>query len=84
MKADQPDLPLTSRQLVVSQLVQSRGRNEVSVPYIRLSGLWLKRAGFSIGARIEVLIQPGKLLLICSEETEQRLSAGNLPHTDPG
>lgn len=84
MKADQPDLPLTSRQLVVSQLVQSRGRNEVSVPYIRLSGLWLKRAGFSIGARIEVLIQPGKLLLICPEETEQRLSAGNLPHTDPG
>jgi hypothetical protein len=60
----QPDLPLTSRQLVVSQLVQPRGRDLVSVPYIRLSGLWLKRAGFPIGARIEVRISQGELLLV--------------------
>lgn len=70
MKTDQQsDLPLTSRQLVVSQLVQSRGRDLVSVPYIRLSGLWLKRAGFPIGARIEVQIRQGKLLLVRSDTT---------------
>jgi hypothetical protein len=80
---NQPELPITSRQLVVSQLVQSRGRDLVSVPYIRLSGLWLKRAGFSIGTRIEVLIQPGKLLIVCSEP-EQNARAANLPHTDFG
>jgi len=61
---NQPELPITSRQLIVSQLVQSRGRDLVSVPYIRLSGLWLNRAGFPIGARIEVRIKRGKLLLV--------------------
>lgn len=68
MRADHwADQPLTSRQLVVSQLTQSRRRDLVSVPYIRLSGLWLKRAGFPIGARIEVRIRQGKLLLIRSD-----------------
>jgi len=68
---NQPELPITSRQLVVSQLVQSRGRDLVSVPYIRLSGLWLKHAGFPIGARIEVRIKRGKLLLLCSASIDQ-------------
>ena len=68
MKANhQADRPLTSRQLVVSQLSQSRRRDLVSVPYIRMAGLWLKRAGFPIGARIEVQIGHGKLLLIRSD-----------------
>jgi hypothetical protein len=61
---NQPELPITSRQLVVSQLVQSRARDLVSVPYVRLAGLWLNRAGFPIGARIEVRIKRGKLLLV--------------------
>jgi hypothetical protein len=69
---NQPELPITSRQLVVSQLVQSRDRDLVSVPYIRLSGLWLKRAGFPIGARIEVRIKRGKLLLLRSDLTDQK------------
>lgn len=69
---NQPELPITSRQIVVSYLVQSRGRDLVSVPYIRLSGLWLNRAGFPIGARIEVRIKRGKLLLLCSAPTDQK------------
>ena len=57
MAADSPpELPIASRHLVVSQLDRPRGRDLVAVPYIRLSGLWLKRAGFPIGARIEVRI----------------------------
>jgi toxic protein SymE len=33
------------------------------VPFVRLSGRWLRELGFSVGERIEVEATPGRLVL---------------------
>jgi toxic protein SymE len=33
------------------------------VPFVRLSGRWLRELGFSVGERIEVEAEPGRLVL---------------------
>ncbi len=57
---------LTSRRLTVSYWVspvrRSTGRG-VSLPYLRLLGRWLERAGFAIGSTVRVSVSPGKLMI---------------------
>lgn len=33
------------------------------VPKLRLNGLWLKRAGFNPGEKVQVEVKPGKLTI---------------------
>ena len=37
------------------------------VPYLRLQGRWLHKAGFAIGAPLRVLVTPGRLVLEVNE-----------------
>lgn len=60
----QMELSMASRELRVGQTFQVRGHDQVAVPFIRLSGRWLERAGFTSGTRIEVRVKTGKLLLV--------------------
>lgn len=34
-----------------------------TVPFVRLSGTWLRRLGFPVGASVEVEAEPGRLVL---------------------
>jgi hypothetical protein len=33
------------------------------MPFLRLQGRWLDRAGFAVGADVRVQVQPGRLVL---------------------
>jgi hypothetical protein len=64
---------LPSRRLTVSYFVpNSTRRNSVRapepMPYVRLLGRWLDRAGFPIGARLHVQVQRGRLVLEVAPE----------------
>ena len=54
-----PQRPYT-RQLTVSYLFDS---NNVNVPFIRLSGKWLKDAGFSVKNKVHVTVKDNLLVL---------------------
>ena len=41
----------------------SRAGITVPVPYVRLCGRWLQEAGFTIGQRIKVEINDGRLMI---------------------
>ena len=40
------------------------------VPYIRLSGAWLKNLGFQSGQKVIVREQPGQLMIRLAEEAD--------------
>jgi Toxin SymE, type I toxin-antitoxin system len=39
------------------------GTEVVVVPWVRLSGRWLAEAGFAVGRRFEIAVEPGRLRL---------------------
>ena len=39
------------------------GAKEVAVPWLRLSGRWLAEAGFAVGQRFQIGVEPGRLRL---------------------
>lgn len=39
------------------------------VPFLRLQGRWLHRAGFAIGTPVRILVTPGRLVLEVDEKT---------------
>jgi len=53
------------RELSVSRIFRAAGyrRRAQFVPYIRMSGRWLQRLGFSYGDRIEVAEERGRIVL---------------------
>ena len=38
-------------------------RDPPPMPFLHLQGRWLDRAGFTIGAKVRVLVSPGRLIL---------------------
>ena len=41
------------------------------MPFLRLQGCWLDRAGFAIGADVRVQVEPGRLVLeVIEPQTE--------------
>ena len=42
------------------------GKDTAKVPYLRLSGHWLRRAGFELGQKFQVRVDVGRLT-ICAE-----------------
>jgi hypothetical protein len=64
------------RELSVSRLVRCSGRfrrREQIVPYIRMSGKWLQRLGFSFGSRIHVTEELGRVTLTIVADERQDL-----------
>ncbi|SRR6266542_2417898 len=54
------------RELTVTSLFRVHGtyrRYQQVVPYIRMSGAWLRRLGFRCGARIEITEERDRLVL---------------------
>ena len=49
------------------------GPNQVtpSVPWIRMQGHWLTRAGFGIGANIKIQVAPGRLIMTRVDNNEE-------------
>lgn len=39
------------------------GSQETKVPYLRMSGRWLKECGFEIGARVYLKVEHGRLIV---------------------
>jgi hypothetical protein len=57
---------MNSRQLKVSyRPTQSHVplRMPSPMPFLRLQGRWLDRAGFTVGANVHVHVEPGRLVL---------------------
>jgi len=57
---------MNSRQLKVSyRPTQSHvpPRMPSPMPFLRLQGRWLDRAGFTVGANVHVQVEPGRLVL---------------------
>lgn len=60
---------MADRRLTVSRTYQPRagtGWNPPlpkEVPFVRLRGQWLEEVGFSVGSRLRVMVQPGRLVL---------------------
>ena len=63
-----PKLPEGMRRNTVSYLCPSRGGG--AVPFIRLSGKWLERAGFDIGGSVLVATENGKLTITFEKKEE--------------
>ena len=60
---------MSSRRLTVSgSCPESRAASHLCrllppMPFLRLRGRWLKQAGFDIGARVQVSVSAGRLVL---------------------
>jgi toxic protein SymE len=60
---------MNSRRLTVSgSSPESRAARHLCralppMPFLRLRGRWLKHAGFDIGARVQVIVSSGRLVL---------------------
>ncbi len=70
-----PDGSAERRRLKVGVTMQVRGTTSRSVPFIRLSGQWLERAGFSTGAEVQVVVTNGEIRLLCTPPDEPSLPA---------
>ena len=59
------------KRLTMSYLLEDRPRDAVfssiprhcTVPYLRMRGQWLRRLGFTIGTKLAVEAEPGRLVL---------------------
>lgn len=60
------------RELTVSSIYVGGDPNDGRVPYIRMSGRWLERLGFTRGARILVVAESGKLSITISPSAPKR------------
>lgn len=63
---------MTERHLTVSHTYQRRPRRygfdkEVRVPFLRMNGKWLEKAGFSVGSKVRVEVEEGRLVLTSRE-----------------
>jgi len=58
--------PTPTRTVTVGRRIHIyRGGRSIGVPFIRLSGKWLERAGFRERDRVEVWIGQGEIRLVC-------------------
>lgn len=64
--------PISTRRLTVSTCpakfhwdgrMHTSSRLPPPVPYVRMQGKWLARAGFAIGSAVRVSVTPGRLVL---------------------
>lgn len=51
------------------------------VPYVRLSGVWLHEHGFPVGSAVEVVAEPGRLVLRAVEPDTSSPAAAQNPST---
>jgi hypothetical protein len=49
------------------------GSPRPDVPFLRLSGRWLDRAGFAIGRRVKVEVSEGRLLIEMTTQSRRRM-----------
>ena len=72
---------MTERTLTVSSLYPApsssrpwptprRSRAQEPVPFLRLSGRWLEAAGFAIGAKVRVQVNPDRLVVTPASSAE--------------
>jgi len=50
-----------------SRRIRRRTMPEAVVPYLRLSGRWLAEHGFTIGANVQVVVEPSRVTLISAK-----------------
>jgi hypothetical protein len=52
------------RTITIGSLFRSTStRGDARVPYVRMSGQWLEKAGFACGARLLIATEEGKLVI---------------------
>ena len=52
-----------SRQHPESRAARPRYLPTAPMPFLRLQGRWLDEAGFAIGANVQVVVSPGRLVV---------------------
>lgn len=57
-------IDMTERCLTVSSLFSESGAHHELIPFLRLRGKWLERAGFAVGGRVTVKVLDGYLVII--------------------
>lgn len=66
-------IPPQPRWLTVSRLhyavSRDRHRRQMKVPYLRLRGHWLSRAGFVEGAKVKVVVAFGCITILAENTT---------------
>jgi hypothetical protein len=51
-----------------------------SMPYLRMQGRWLERAGFGVGTSVHVEVSERRLIVEAVEREELRCAEPNCPH----
>jgi len=51
-----------------------------NMPYLRLQGLWLGRAGFRVGTRVRIEVSEGRLVMEAIEPEDARCAEPNCPY----
>ena len=60
-----------SRQYPESRAARPRYLPTAPMPFLRLQGRWLDEAGFAIGANVQVVVSPGRLVVEVVEPEQQ-------------
>ena len=79
-----PDPAMSPRHLLVTSLPKAlrwspvSQRNSPPIPYLRLRGRWLERAGFAVGSTVRVSVEPRRLVIeVIEKEASPGFSAKN-------
>jgi Toxin SymE, type I toxin-antitoxin system len=65
-----------SRRLTISRLYPERraawptSQSPAPMPFLRLHGRWLERAGFAVGTNVRVEVQSGRLVIEVDPQSE--------------
>ena len=64
---------MKDRRLTLTRALRDRPsrhgyRTPAVVPYLRARGRWLEQAGFHVGDRIRVSVEPGRLVLTLEDD----------------
>lgn len=61
------DRRLTLTRALRDRRSQDRYVRPTEVPLLRVQGKWMEQAGFKVGARVRVEVQPGRLIVTPEE-----------------
>ncbi len=74
---------MKQRALTVSALARGSEEDRNPVPWLRLSGRWLEKAGFMPGAKYIVTVEPGRLVIEVIPTSDESRAEAPTPDVAP-
>ena len=64
---------MKDRRLTLTRVLRDRPsrngyRAPAVVPHLRVQGRWMEQAGFHVGDRVRVIVEPGRLVLTLEDD----------------